>query len=262
MLLPLLVLAAWPAADAKLTVLPLPPAATAKLKVLVDAGHGAPGNTGNVGCHCQAEADFTLRVARHLAKALAATGRFEVRLARDGDAPSYDQRLAKAAAWKADAVVSLHSDARGEAVVSSSAPDGGLCYRNDSAPGFSVLWSDEGPRTLVAPRERLGRALSHRLHEAGFPEYSGVDYGGLYRVDTVEPGGWVDIKPPGKRVYFLRKATAPTVIVETHHALDVAEVARWDEPATLEAFAAAVAAGVLDANAPVPDAAPAAQPAR
>jgi N-acetylmuramoyl-L-alanine amidase len=250
-LVPLVVaLGAWPAPDAKLAQLPLPPRSGSKVRVFVDAGHGAPGNVGNHGCHCQLEADFTLRAARHLAKALLATGRFEVELSRDGDAPAYDARLARAAAWKADAVVSLHSDSRGEAHLEPVGPDGG-CLRNDDAPGFSVLWSDEGSPKRVEERERLGRALSRRLHQAGFPEYSGVDYGGLYRQDSVEPGCWIDIRPPGKRVYFMRKATVPAVIIETHHALDSAEVARWDEAGTLDAFAAAVAAGVLDASAAV-----------
>ena len=38
----------------------------------------------------------------------------------------------------------------------------------------------------------------------------------------------------------------PAVIVETHHSLDVEESARWREDATLESFAAALAAGLVD----------------
>ncbi len=254
-MLPLLVtaaaLGAWPLPDAGVTAPGLPAAPTAKLKVVVDAGHGAKGNTGNSGVHCQWEADFTLHAARQLAKALEATGRFEVRLSRDGDAPSYDARLEQAAAWKADAVVSLHSDARGEAYGWKVAADGGVCFRNDDEPGYSVLWSEDGAKDAVAARERLGRALSRRLAQAGFLAYHGYNYGGLYRADAVA-GGWVDLRPRKKSVYFLRAAKVPTVIVETHHALDAREVARWEEPATAEAFAAAVAAGVLDAAQPLP----------
>jgi N-acetylmuramoyl-L-alanine amidase len=39
-------------------------------------------------------------------------------------------------------------------------------------------------------------------------------------------------------------------LIETHHALDLEEVARWREERTLEAFAAAVAWGLVDALAP------------
>jgi N-acetylmuramoyl-L-alanine amidase len=51
----------------------------------------------------------------------------------------------------------------------------------------------------------------------------------------------------------------PSVIIETHHALDLEEVARWREERTLEAFAAAVTQGLVDAFAPPPGAPPAPQ---
>ena len=79
-----LLLAAWPADDASLRVVPLPAEPTRKVRVFVDAGHGAPGNEGNHGCYCQAEQDHTLEVADALAAALSATGRFEVKRARTG----------------------------------------------------------------------------------------------------------------------------------------------------------------------------------
>ncbi len=243
-----LLLAAWPSDDAKLHVLPLPATPVRKVRVFIDAGHGAPGNEGNHGCFCQAEQEHTLRVSEHLAFVLADTGHFEVKRSRTIDFPRYQARIAAAEAWRADVIISLHSDARGDA---SEFPqgDGGTCWRNPDAPGFAVLSNDEG---LAFPaRERLGRAVGERLRQAGFFTYSGVDYGDLYRQDEVEPSGWIDRRPMKKRVYFLRASRIPTVIIETHHALDVREVARWDELATLDAFAVAVGAAVLDDQRPL-----------
>ncbi|MFZ5444873.1 MAG: N-acetylmuramoyl-L-alanine amidase [Myxococcota bacterium] len=242
----LLLLAAWPV-DGAVHPPRLPTAPTRKVRVFVDAGHGAPGNTGAFGCYCQAEQEHTLRVADHLAYVLSATGRFEVRRARTGlPGPGYRQRVAAAEAWKADVIISIHADVRGSASEFPVELDGGvaMCWRNPDAPGFAVLWNDEGP--ALAGRERLGRAVGARLREAGFLAYDGYDYATLYRQDDVEPSGWIDQRPMKKRVYFLRATKIPTVIIETHHALDVREVARWDELATVDAFAFSIGAAVLD----------------
>lgn len=239
-----LLLAAWPADTSGLRQLELPTQPARKLRVVIDAGHGAPGNVGNHGCHCQEEQAHTLLVADFVAAALEATGRFEVLRTRIGDAtPKYGARIAQAMKWKADVIVSLHSDARGEAFAVQQ-PDGAVCWQNPDAPGFAVLWNDEG--AALAGREKLGRAVGARLREAGFPAYSGDDYGTLYRQDGVEPSGWIDKRPLKQRVYFLRASATPTVIIETHHALDVEEAARWTQVKTLETFAAAVGAAVLD----------------
>ena len=217
-----------------------------KVRVFVDAGHGAPGNEGNHGCACQLEQDHTLKVAQHLAFVLAATGRFEVKLSRlPGEAPAYRPRIAAAEAFKADVIISLHSDSRGEATPSFL--DAGVCWVNPNEPGFAVLWNDEGP--AFPRRERLGRAVGERMREAGFIAYSGFNYGALYRQDQVEQSGWIDERPMKKRVFFLRGSLIPTVIIETHHALDEREVARWDELETVDAFAFAVGAAVLELSA-------------
>ncbi len=215
--------------------------------MVIDAGHGAPGNEGNLGCLCQRERDTTLDTADRLAEALEKTGRFEVLRTRTGAAePSYPARIASAEAFKPDAIVSLHTDARGEAHGWESADAGLTCWRNDDEPGFAVLWSPDGPKKVVAGRQHLGRAVGKRMRESGFTAYSGVNYGDLYTEDDVEPSGWVDKRGPKTRVYFLHASQVPTVIIETHHALDVREVSRWGEPATHQAFAAAVAAALID----------------
>lgn len=240
----MLCLTAWPAADAELRTLEARKTLSRKVRVAIDAGHGAPGNEGNHGCFCQAEQEHTLEVAEALADALEASGRFEVKRTRVGaDQPKYGARIAAAQAFKAEVIVSLHSDARGWASPVAQ-PDGGVCWQNPGAPGFAVLWNDEGP--ALAGRQKLGRAVGARLREAGFLAYSGYDYGDLYDQDAVEPSGWIDKRPMKQRVYFLRASRIPTVIIETHHALDVDEVARWKEPQTLEAFSRALMVAILD----------------
>ncbi len=239
-------LGGWPDPGA-LRVLELPKPPRKKIRVVVDAGHGAPGNAGNQGCLCQRERDTTLAEAGALARALAEAGPFEVLQTRTGDAePAYPARIAAAEAFKPDAIISLHTDARGEATAWDPADGGQSCWRNDAEPGFAVLWSPAGDKKVVAAREKLGRAVGRRMRESGFTPYDGVNYPQLYTEDPVEPAGWIDIRGPRTRVYFLHASQVPTVIVETHHALDVREVARWEEPATQRAFAAAIAAALID----------------
>ncbi len=224
-----------------------PAAAEAKkLRVFIDAGHGVAGNDGNHGAFCQLEKDHTLTVALALAQSLPALGEFEVKLGRAGDAGQpYPARINEAQKWRAEAIVSIHSDARG--LSRPWQPNEGqplVCQRNDLEPGFAVLWSDGGPKKVVEARQRLGRAVIASMVSAGFTPYDGRNYTALYRPDLT-PGGWVDIRPDGTNVYFLRASgTVPTVIIETHHALDVAEVARWQDPKTLQTFAEALAAAL------------------
>lgn len=249
-------LAAWPAAQSPLQVLALPGAPDAgrpaKLRIYVDAGHGTKGNHGAVSSLCENEEDFTLRTAQALMKSLAATGRFDLKLSRTGAArPSYAARVAEAEQWKADLIVGLHFDVRGSAYPWERAPlkgeDGG------DAAGFSVLWSDEDAATRPerAKSAAFGRSVARKLAAAGIRPYSGWDYVGLYAADET-PGGFIDRHVPRRRVWMLKKPRVPSIIIETHHALDLEERARWDEAATLGAFGAAVAAALLDAAAPRP----------
>jgi N-acetylmuramoyl-L-alanine amidase len=241
----------WPAANAPLTVAKVEfPEGFGRKRLYLDAGHGAPGNEGNTSVTCEHEESFTLRAAQELARRLEATGHFQVKLSRKpGQRPSYAERLEEAERWRADLFVSLHSDARGEASWWLWAPDE-WCLRNDAAPGYSVLYADDTAEPLLSRRLALARALARRMGEAGFLPYGGEDYVGLYASDLEQPGTFVSRHEPGKRIFVLRKPPMPSVIIETHHALDFEEVARWREERTLEAFAAAVAQGVVDALAP------------
>lgn len=258
---------AWPLEGAPLAPLTLPAAPSRKVRVAIDAGHGAPGNHGAQSCRCEAEEDFTLREATRLAGALTATGAFEVRLLRGGEArPSYAGRIRDAVAFEAEAVLSLHFDVRGEAVWWSPSP-GLTCARSlgralllppglpleaaHDSSGFAVLWSEHGPAPQVERRRALGRALASSLSATGLKAYDGFDYPGLYRSDET-PGGFVDAHPPRQRIWMLSRPELPVLILETHHALDVEERARWDEPATHRAVATAVAAALLEALRPAP----------
>jgi N-acetylmuramoyl-L-alanine amidase len=248
---------AWPTAGAPLTVQPLTvPKGYRKKRIYLDAGHGYRDNRGNSSVTCEEEADFTLRVAEELARRLEATGRFTVRLSRKaGQQVSYRARISEAEQWGAEAFVSLHSDSRGAAVWWEAAP-GQQCLRQDTTPGYSVLWADDTAEPLKERRVALARGLAQRIGEAGFLAYDGVDYVGLYDGDPQHPGVFVDRHEPGYRIMMLRRPRIPSVIIETHHALDFEEVARWKEARTLEAFSAAVAQGLVDGLSGAPSPAP------
>lgn len=236
----------WPHPDAKLDVVKVEKPAS-RVRVVVDAGHGSKGNHGNIGCHCQYEADETLVEAHELARRLRTLGFSVLETRTTPEGPSYKARIAAIEKFAPHAVVSLHTDARADAFPREASADGGVCWHNSSDPGFSVLWSDEGSPSIVTARERLGRSLSLSLAKSGFGVYSGEDYGSLYRTDET-PGCFIDARPMKQRVYFLRATqAAPVVIIETHHALDSLEMARWHDSHTHDAFAAAVATGLLDA---------------
>lgn len=253
----------WPEPGAPLAppALEIPPGFGVR-RIYVDAGHGAHLNTGNTSCFCVEEQRFTLDAARALADRLEATGAFEARLSRDGeDRVAYGDRVEDAAAWGADAFVSLHSDVRGRferwtpalAAGATTLPGGAAfapgmsCPVSHTAPGFSVLWSDEGDPALWGQRLALARAVARRMAEAGLPPYGGAEYTGLYEGDAAQPGVFVDRHTLDQRIFVLRRPSMPSILIETHHALDPREAERWTEPRTLDAFAAALAAALVDA---------------
>jgi N-acetylmuramoyl-L-alanine amidase len=238
----------WPGPAAVLSPPPFAaPEGFGVRRVYIDAGHGARDNRGAVSSYCVDEQDFTLAAALAVAARLEATGHFEARLSRDGSRlVEYRDRIAEAAAWGAEAFVSIHSDVRGRFEMWSPSP-GLSCRRSLAAPGFSVLWSDEGDAALAERRVDLARRAARRMRETGFPPYTGAEYTGLYEADAAEPGVFVDRHAPDQRIFILRRTTMPAILIETHHALDPREAARWNEPGTLDAFSAALAAALVDA---------------
>jgi N-acetylmuramoyl-L-alanine amidase len=234
----------WPQAGAPLAAPALPASSGRKVRVYLDAGHGAAGNAGALSWRCEKEEDFTLDLASDLAQRLTQTGRFEVAVSRKpGERVSYPRRRSEAEAFHADALVSLHFDVRGSGVVME------VCPRNDASLGFALLYADAVRPALVPRRRRLAEAVAGRLAAAGFLPYDGVDYPGHY-VPGERPGVFVNTEGVGRKIWLLREPKVPSVIIETHQAVAQAESERWHEDRTREVFAAGVAAALLDATEP------------
>jgi N-acetylmuramoyl-L-alanine amidase len=215
-----------------------------RLLVVIDPGHGAKDNPGNTSCYCIAEQDFTLALAYDLEAALEALEGYDVVLSRHGsELVSYAERVAMAERLHADAFISLHSDIRGQAKLwrPNGAED---CKWSEEAPGFSVLFSDEAEPQLVTARRSLGSALAKGLLAANFSPYGGEEYLNLYAADAAAAGLFVDRHEAKKRVFVLRKPTIPSIIIETHNALDPREARRWEDVDVRHAFALAVAQGL------------------
>lgn len=235
--------AAWPSAGAPVREVETPAPHVARLpRLVLDAGHGAPGNPGATSVRCEEEQAVMLRVADAVAPRLGPL--VDLRLARPDDRlVDYGARIAAAERWPADALVGLHFDARTGAALYVD-PDTG-CRGTTDAWGFAVLWSDEGPPELVAARQRLARAVAARLVQTGIPAYDGADYG-AYEGDPAHPGVFVDRHAPRQRIRMLRRPDVPSILIETHNGLDAEEVERWDEARTHAAFASALRAALLD----------------
>jgi N-acetylmuramoyl-L-alanine amidase len=226
---------AWPDVVA-LTLLP-PPATGPKMRVVIDPGHGAQNNTGNRSSFCRDEQDFTLDLGRDVKRELEATGRFEVRLSRDGEERvDYRTRIEAAARWGASAFVSLHSDVRGQA--ETWRPSDDLeCPRHRGGTGFAVLFSDENPGLN---HEALASRIATQMSNAGFVPFAGVAYAADY-APRATSGVFADRHALESRIFVLRASHIPAVIVETHNALDDREALIWEDPVTRRAFARAVA---------------------
>jgi N-acetylmuramoyl-L-alanine amidase len=242
---------AWPSPSARLTApkITYPPDFGVH-RLYVDAGHGAPGNPGNTSCFCEKEQDYTLFAARELARRLSETGHFDVRLSRGDDGPvDYHDRVDDAVRFGADAFLSLHSDVRKRPERWSPEP-GLTCPVSYAAPGFSVLYSDEGDEAEVGRRRLLARETGFRLAAIGLLPYDGADYAHLYEADAQNAGVFIDRHAPDQRIFVLYRPPIPAIIIETHHALDPREATRFREPATLDAFAAAITAALVDSLSP------------
>ena len=235
---------AWPAEGARLTPPPVVvPEVLRGVVVAVDAGHGAPGNTGARSARCEDEQDLVLPIAEQVADVLDAGGLTVLRLRPPGERPTYDARLRALADSAAVLMVSVHADVRLPASAWSPTP-GCEALVSHGQPGFSTLWSDEDP-TLAPGRRALADALAARLRQTGLPAYDGQDYTGIY--EQTGPGVFVDRHRPARRVRFLRRPAVPSAIVEVAHLLDPDASLRIREPAVKAALAHAIAGGIVDA---------------
>ena len=222
------------------------PEASRGLVIYLDAGHGAENNPGNSSCFCEREQDFTLSLLDDVTAVLEEHGMTVIPSRIGSELVSYASRLEAARKAKADAFVSLHSDIRGE--TEEWSPDGTkTCLRSERAPGFSVLYADEGAGPLVAKRLLLARAISDALLDAAFTPYEGAEYVGLYEGTPADRGVFVDRHVPEKRIFLLRKTDMPAVIVETHNALDPREALAFDDPLVRRAFGLALARAIVSA---------------
>jgi len=213
--------------------------------IYLDAGHGAAKNPGNTSSFCQEEQEFTRLLGLEVQGDLERTGHFKVTLSREGsELVPYADRIAQAERVGAEAFVSLHSDVRGPGK-SWSPSEGVTCLSNVDAPGYVVIYSDEGPDLLVEQRRSLALAVSDRMSEVGFLRYSS-SYEGLYATDAMDPSVLVDRHAADKRIFILRRTKMPAVIIETHHALDPREATLWENIDTRRAFAAALAQALGD----------------
>ena len=213
--------------------------------IYLDAGHGAEKNPGNTSSYCQEEQEFTRLLGLEVADYLERTGHFRVTLSRQGsELVPYGDRIAAAERTGAEAFVSLHSDVRGPGKAWSPS-EGKSCLSNVDAPGYVVIYSDEGADVLVEQRRSLALAVSNRMTEVGFLRYSS-SYEGLYAPDATDSSVLVDRHAPDKRIFLLRRTKMPAVIVETHHALDPREATLWENVDTRRAFAAALAQALAD----------------
>ncbi len=219
--------------------------ASPRVSVYLDAGHGAVDNPGNTSSFCVREQDFTIALSDDVAAVLEETGRFWVVRSRVGDQlVAYTSRVEEARRLGADVFVSLHSDVRGKTQRWSPQPSV-ECLRSEDAPGFSVLYSDEGPSEVASARHLLAERVAAAMLEASFLPYGGAEYTGLY--EAAGPGVFVDRHEDKKRIMVLRRPTMPSVIVETHNALDPREAEAWEDPTVRRAFALALAKGILEA---------------
>jgi N-acetylmuramoyl-L-alanine amidase len=217
-----------------------------KYKIFIDAGHGSKNNTGNYSTFCTDEQDYTLLVAGSLAEYLKKSGRFKVRVSREKNRKvGYRQRLKSARVWKADVIISIHSDARGQ-VTFWQPVAGKVCRKNLYDAGFAVLWADNRGKRLNRQRRKLARKIAQKMLQAGFLAYDGNDYIGLYEKDVNTPGVFVERHLPGQRILFLNKPKIPSVIIETHHALDPREELLWRREKTLEIFATSLEAALVE----------------
>lgn len=230
----------WPLAGTVLTAPPLEvPEGFGKPTIFVNAGHGAPRNSGSLSLFCTWEMDHNLRVQDELAAFLEASGLFTVVRGRTtAQRSSYSARLEDLAASQAVLMVELHADVREGGTLWEPSP-GVECVRNLGKTGFSVLFNDSATGALLTGRTTLARTVSSGLREAGFRPYHGSDYFGAYEPDL--PGVWRD----RRGLMMLRRPRVPSIIIETHNHQNPDEVARWAEAETRQTFYATIAAALV-----------------
>jgi N-acetylmuramoyl-L-alanine amidase len=105
--------------------------------------------------------------------------------------------------------------------------------------------SDDGARSLVDQRRALAVEVARRLADAGFTSYGGAEYVSLYAALSADVSGvFLDRHEPDKRIFVMHRPRMPSIIVETHNALDRREAEAWETPEVRRAFGLALAAAL------------------
>lgn len=210
-------------------------ASAAKTTVAIDPGHGTRRNTGAQTVLCESEASVMLAISKRVANHLDREKDIDVHLLRTSDeGPKYRTRIRRAAEADADVLLSFHGDYRGEPETWKPNKKQ-TCERHPAETGFAVLYSDFGPKDAVRSRRRLARAIAREMRAAGFEAYSGADYGSQYEKD-----GARGVFKDRRGLFMLRRPKMPSVIIETHHLLNLEEHRRWSDVKTQDEFASAL----------------------
>ena len=156
--------------------------------IYIDAGHGGR-DPGAQGAHAE-ESEITLAAARSLKQELERSGRYRVRLTRDGDVyVGLDHRVAIARQAGADLFISLHADAgadpatRGASVYTLSEQGAGRAVREFTRgenwqrslnlpgrdPSVDRILLDMTQRATQNRSARLARTLLGELEDADHP---------------------------------------------------------------------------------------------
>lgn len=127
--------------------------------VMIDPGHGGV-DPGTVGLNNILEKHVVLSVAKELQAALAATGRYDVRMTRSSDVfVSLDERLRRSRAASADLFISLHADSIDTKALANS-------VRGATIYTLSEKASDEQARLMAEKENASDRIAGLRVGDA------------------------------------------------------------------------------------------------
>jgi N-acetylmuramoyl-L-alanine amidase len=207
----------------------------AAMLVVVDPGHHplSPGATSATG---RPEYLFNQETASAVVRELAGEKNIRVRITRRPTiCIGNRRRAAKANAWGASLLLSIHHDSVPPWQLESWRDGETWRFHNETARGFSLLVRDDNPASIEA-----ARVISRSLKAAGFEPTS--TYAGVF--DTIDAALGIY----GRRdLTLLNRATVPAVILECGFISSLDEETALAQPGALERLAKAVAKGVLAA---------------
>ena len=225
---------------------------TGKPVVMIDPGHGGI-DGGAVSPSNVLEKDIVLSVGRELARQLAATGRYDVRMTRDADVfVSLDQRLGLSAQHGVDLFISLHADSLAEG-------DGAQTVRGATIYTLSERASDERSR-LMAEKENASDLVAglNVVDGEGDDEVKSILFDLMKRetanfsadfsnvlVRTLKPAKALSRTPQRAAAFKVLKQThAPSVLVELGYLSNPEDEKLLKTPAWRKKIAGSITAAV------------------